>query len=306
MKGKEICLLVTGSKFTKGKEDTIDYSKGSNVLRLGKLLIATGHDETHDSLQRDTERKGIPGPNPIAHKGAQKGAGQVKQVDDRVPAKHGGERGRVRVEDGRQDARAVDAKGVRGKVVNEPDECDDEQTRTVEAQGEHVGDAHMGHAVARKLLGLADAHTQEKEDQGEDDADTQTCAPLGAEVAVMAGGGDNVGDERASNETDVDGAIGEKDEPAVAGAGLELGRRLGGAHGAGWVFAANAHTDKEAPCDEHGQHAWDLAMPVGSGGKGCENEQEGGRDDQSVDAAPLVSEDAKYELAYNGTDKGNG
>lgn len=66
-------------------------------------------------------------------------------------------------------------------------------------------------------------------------------------VAVVAGGGDDIRHKSADYESYVDGAVGEEDEPPVAGAGFQVGRGLGTGHGAGRVFAAYANTDEETP-----------------------------------------------------------
>lgn len=66
-------------------------------------------------------------------------------------------------------------------------------------------------------------------------------------VAIVAGGGDNVRHKGASDESYVDGAVGEEDKPPVACARFQLTRGLGTAHGAGGVFAAYANANEETP-----------------------------------------------------------
>lgn len=61
----------------------------------------------------------------------------------------------------------------------------------------------------------------------------------------MAGGGHNVWHEGAGDKADVDGRVGEEDEPAIARAGLELGAGLGAAYGTGRVLATNTDTDTD-------------------------------------------------------------
>lgn len=240
-------LLVTGSQLSEGEEDAVDHGESGDHIRLCEFLVGAGHDEADDALEGHAQGERVPGADPVADKGAEDGPGDVEQVDDRVPPKHGREGRRIVAVDGFDNGRAVDAKRVHGEVVDEPNEGDDQQPRAVELGHEPVRDFHVGHAVAGELLGLLEAQAHHQEDEGEHDADTERGSPLGAVVAVLAGGGHDVGHKGAHDEAHVDGGVGEEDEPAVAGPGLELAAGLGTAHRAGWVFAAYANTDKEAP-----------------------------------------------------------
>lgn len=71
--------------------------------------------------------------------------------------------------------------------------------------------------------------------------------------------------EGTDNETPIDHGVGEQDEPAVAGAFLELASGFGTGDTAGRVLAADTDADKEAPGNEHVEHANGIAMPVGTG-----------------------------------------
>lgn len=66
-------------------------------------------------------------------------------------------------------------------------------------------------------------------------------------VAVVAGGGDDVWHESTNDKAYIDGAVGEEDEPPVAGAGFQLARGLGTAYRTGRVFATNAYANEETP-----------------------------------------------------------
>lgn len=248
--GRAKRLLVTGPQLAQGEEDAVHHGKARHDIGLGELLVRAGHDEAHHGLQGDAHGKRVPRADPVADIGTEHGAGDVEEVDDGVPAKDGSQGHVIVAVDGLENGRAVDAKGVDGEVVDEPDGGDDEQARAVELGDEAVGDLDMGHAVARELLGLLDAHAQEEEHEREDDADAERGAPLRAVVDIVAGGGDDVGHKGADDEAHVDGGVGEEDEPAVAGPGLELAAGLGAAYRAGGILAPDADADEEAPVFE--------------------------------------------------------
>lgn len=105
--------VVAGAKLTKTQEDAVNDGEGSDVS--GDFGVDTSHDVADDGLQGNTDDEGVLGADDVAHKGTNHGAGDVEQVDDGVPAKDGGERGRVGVDAG-QDGRRVDAEGIRGEL----------------------------------------------------------------------------------------------------------------------------------------------------------------------------------------------
>lgn len=73
----------------------------------------------------------MPRSDPVAEKGPADGAGEVEDVDDGVPAEALPEGG-VIAEDKGDPLRGVDAEGVGGEVIDEPDEGDDSEAKPVE------------------------------------------------------------------------------------------------------------------------------------------------------------------------------
>lgn len=69
----------------------------------------------------------------------------------------------------------------------------------------------------------------------------------GLTVAIVAGGGDDIRYKGTDNESYIDSAVCEEDEPPVASAGFQLARGLGTAHGASRILATYANTDEETP-----------------------------------------------------------
>lgn len=96
--------------------------------------VEAGHDEADYALCEYTPGKGVSRTNPVADEGAEDSAGDVEQVDYGVPAEGFPERGGVAENDVYPGGR-VDAEGVSGEVVDEPDQGDDQETEPVESEG---------------------------------------------------------------------------------------------------------------------------------------------------------------------------
>lgn len=77
-------------------------------------------------------------------------------------------------------------------IVDEPDEADDEEAPAVELEDQLVRGLDVAHGLALELLGLLDEEAHDEEDAGEDAADGQRDAPLGAQVLILAGGGNDI------------------------------------------------------------------------------------------------------------------
>ena len=89
-----------------------------------KGAVDACHDEANDALEKDTKREGVAGADPVAEEGTADGAGEIKDVDEGVPAECLPEGGAF-AEDDCEPGGGVDAERVGGEVVNEPDEGDD-------------------------------------------------------------------------------------------------------------------------------------------------------------------------------------
>lgn len=70
-------------------------------------------------------------------------------------------------------------------VVEEPNNAHAKEAPPVELQNEEVGGL-FPHGVFGKVFGLLESQSQDKQDQGEDDADTQAGSPDGAVVAIVS------------------------------------------------------------------------------------------------------------------------
>lgn len=142
--GRDEADVVTGTELTERQEDTIvavsmrpdrvvgkkggspvDDHEPRDVLRLPQPLVAAGHDETDDGLRGHTDNQTRARSDPIADERTAKRAGDVEQVDDDVPAECLPKRS-VRGEDIVEPDGRVRAKGEDAKVVDEPDQGDDQ------------------------------------------------------------------------------------------------------------------------------------------------------------------------------------
>jgi len=50
----------------------------------------------------------------------------------------------------------------------------------------------MSHRIPRELFGLLDVQTEDEQNEGENAAYAEARAPLGAEIVIVARGGDDV------------------------------------------------------------------------------------------------------------------
>ena len=65
----------------------------------------------------------------------------------------------------------------------------------------------------------------------------------------------NHGSQGRNDKSDIDGDVGEPDEPSIAFATFKLAGALGTCDGSGWVLASNAYTCKEAIGCKSGEQA---------------------------------------------------
>lgn len=149
--------VIARSQLAQRQEDAVDDGEGADHAGLAEAAVAPRHDEADDSLERDAKRKRVPGSELVGKGGAEHGAGDIEEVDDRVPAEDGGQWGRVRIEDVGQDSGRVDAEGIRREIVDEPDQTDDEEAGAVESQDQEVGGLGVFHGVAGEFFGLLEA-----------------------------------------------------------------------------------------------------------------------------------------------------
>jgi hypothetical protein len=107
-----------------GSDSPINNHKSSNILGRIQVLVAPGHDEPNDTLETNSDGECFARTQPVTGECTGDRSGDVEQIDDRVPAKALPQRIAVAEQDG-DPGRGVDAKGVGGEVVDEPDEGDD-------------------------------------------------------------------------------------------------------------------------------------------------------------------------------------
>ena len=84
-------------------------------------------------------------------------------------------------------------------IVQEPDDADSEQPEAVVTEDEQIGSL-ASHGVLGELLGLLEPETENKENQGENDTDSERGPPDGAQVPIVGGSGDNVWRESVSSQ----------------------------------------------------------------------------------------------------------
>ncbi len=113
--GKE-ANIVARPDLAEGEEDAVDNGKGGDVL--GDFGVDAGHDEADGGLRQDAKGESVLGANPVGDEGAEDGAGEVKHVDDGVPAKDLGKRGVFAVYAG-EDGGGVDAECVDGELESQ-------------------------------------------------------------------------------------------------------------------------------------------------------------------------------------------
>jgi len=233
--------IIAWTKLAQSEKDAVNDDEASHVFGLVEPGIASGHDESNDALQHNANRKRLLGPHgrQIGHKRTSQAAGHVEEVDENVPGQTLPQRRRLAQQVG-QDGSGVDAKGVGAKVVDEPYDAHDPESKPVKLDNQQPRGLRFGKRFALEGFGLLQLETQVQERQGRDDADAEADAPGGAEVLLACCEHDDGGDDCADEEGEVDLHVGEEDEPFVARAFAELARRFGTAYATGWVFAADA------------------------------------------------------------------
>lgn len=89
------------------------------------MLVRSSHDESNNTLRKHAPCEGLLGTNPVTQKGTCYGSGEVEGVGKNRPSETLPERSGV-ANDDVQPFGGVDAEGETGKVVDEPDQADDE------------------------------------------------------------------------------------------------------------------------------------------------------------------------------------
>lgn len=163
--GSQEADVVTGSKLAKSQENAVHDCKSGNVV--DNLAINASHDVSNDGLHEHATNKGVLGADPIRHKSTEHSTGEVEHIDDRVPAKDGGQGGILAI-DTRKNVGRVDSECICREIIKKPDDGDAEQAEPVEAQDKEVGSL-LSHRFLCKLFGFFQSQSQEEQDQGEDD-----------------------------------------------------------------------------------------------------------------------------------------
>jgi len=64
----------------------VNDDKGGHILLGCKILVASGHDEADDSLEEDSNGKGVARTHPVTSKGSESRARDVEEVGQSGPA----------------------------------------------------------------------------------------------------------------------------------------------------------------------------------------------------------------------------
>jgi len=168
--------VVTGTKFSEREEDTVDDDKATHVFDPGERSVATSHDEADDGLSADTEREGVTWAESVRYERSDDSAGHVEQVDNGVPAKALPERvvGTQKIS---RNCTREDAKTVAGKVVNKPDEGNDNEAEPVELDDQPPRSLGFVHAVTLECLWFPQSDTEIEQREWWDDSETQADTP---------------------------------------------------------------------------------------------------------------------------------
>ena len=150
-------MLVISHEMRRIEFIPVDYHESSNVCGSGEASVQASHDKPEDSLEEDTDRQTVSWADPIAGEGSDECARDIKEIDNGIPrrdeallapdcmrrgvewyidsghkpAKTLPQRSGAR-QDQCQPSRRIDAKGVCGKVVDEPDQRDDREAEPIE------------------------------------------------------------------------------------------------------------------------------------------------------------------------------
>lgn len=87
---------------------------------------------------------------------------------------------------------------VETDIVEEPNGAHGEQSEAVVAEDQQVG-CLVPHGLLVELIGLLESETEDEQDEGEDDTDSERSAPDGAEAAVVGSSGNDVYDFRGES-----------------------------------------------------------------------------------------------------------
>ena len=100
------------------------------MRRCIQFGICSRHDETDDALQSHKKRKCITWTDPIARPGPGNGTREVEEIGESGPAEGFPQRGAV-AQNYRKPRGRVDAEGVRGEIIDEPDQRNNRQTKPI-------------------------------------------------------------------------------------------------------------------------------------------------------------------------------
>lgn len=100
-------------------------NKRSNVFRCSELLVGGGHDESNNTLRKHTPCQGLLRAKPVTEESTCHGSGKIEDIGENGPSETLPKRSGVADDDAQPFGR-VDAEGEAGKIVDEPDQADDE------------------------------------------------------------------------------------------------------------------------------------------------------------------------------------
>lgn len=98
--GRDEADVVPRPGLAEGEEDAVDDDEASDVGGLVEFAVRGRHDEAHYPLREDADAETEARADDIRQEGAGDGAGEVEDVDERVPGEGLPERGRGAEDEG--------------------------------------------------------------------------------------------------------------------------------------------------------------------------------------------------------------
>ena len=110
---------------TKKDNPPKDNDESGDVFGSSELLVSSSHDESHNTLRKDTPCEGLLGTNPVTEEGTCNGSGEVEGVGEDGPRKTLPERSGV-TDDDAEPLGGIDAERETGEIIDEPNQADNE------------------------------------------------------------------------------------------------------------------------------------------------------------------------------------
>lgn len=231
----------------------------------------------------------------------------------------------------------VDAEGIRGEIINEPNEGDgglnqvslrfryyqswqaqnvqDASSKTCSLSSVTVGNEIFRqaqnllenqpvrvfvHPLPVELFRLVQLDPQVQQTEWRDHSQPQSNPPDRTEVILGEDQDQDHGDEIRDDKAKIDDEVGKEDEPTVAVARFELTGTFGRRDRTGRVLAANTNTQKETVSRESSEETILTAMvAIGPCTQRGEDNENDGRSNQRPPARPVITGNTENQLAYD-------